>query len=238
MPSLISQPEALFREHGKDLQVIGYRETETLKGKKAEAAYRKAQVSLKMWFKINLPETKLSIVGPSEYSGWIIGGPCYYIADLTSEALAAFNKAWGSDSQWYVYDWPVAEWRKRVESAALLASPIDRPRMLNWWEMPSGFIFLSGCCDGRLLSRRDAWWRLQQLLPEYAGLELDTFLHGAYEPYMGVEKCIHWIYMDWNDISGLLAAEKYLKDVDAMRRLRSALAIADDAHVKISLDDF
>lgn len=121
MPCIVSTPEEWFRTQQRDLYVIQYRTEED--EDVDESAFKQAQKELNAWFDERIPHTPLRIIGASEYSGWLTGGPRYFTADFDPYGLALFKSAWDENSAWYVEIWPISDWRKRIDATQLLSSP-------------------------------------------------------------------------------------------------------------------
>ena len=254
MPYLISTPEDWFRIQKRDLHLIRVANEEQTYSKNE---YLAAQKKLHAWFADNLPHVSRSVIGPSDYSGWIEGGPCYITADLNPSDINTFSAAWDGNSFWRLEIWPFDDWLKRVESANLLTSPACHLQKLHsnfcsgfiqtarWWDTPKGVLMLDAYSKGtfvdmepgeHFLSLRDGWWRMQQLFPEFSGLEADTFPCGYFRTYQ-----------DKTQASGLMIeysfdakwdANEYAKDTKKIQHLKNVLGIGDEIPLEIYIGDF
>lgn len=244
MPQLISTPEDWFRNQMRDLYLICPAQESKFSKKK----YMAEQKKLHAWFADHLPHTPLSIVGPSEYSGWIEGGPRYLAADFDSAGLAAFTAAWGEEKFWRIEIWSFADWRKRVETVELLTSPVGNLQKIRWWDTPRGILMLNANTKGNflgglsvdasegLLSLHDGWWRLQQLFPEFSELKADTFPCGLYWPAEN-KNCPSFMIIEYV-FGGGWDSDNYAKDVQKIRSLKNTIGIPDDMPLEISIGDF
>ena len=148
MPMIISTPEEWFREQQRDLYLIVLNEN---LGQPPKDKYKEFQKLLNKWFDEHLPNTSLRIIGSSENSGWITGGPCYFTADFDAKSLAIFNAAWAPESEWKIEVWSFDEWRERVESVNLICSPGLEYEKIRWWNTSRGILFLNAITQGRFV---------------------------------------------------------------------------------------
>lgn len=244
MPLLISTPEEWFRNQMRDLYLISRSESE---GKFSKKKYIADQKLLNDWFDKNLPNTPLRIIGVSENSGYICGGPNYFTADFDSMGLAIFNAEWGNGTPWQIETWSFSEWRNRVESANLLPSPCFDVKKVRWWDTPRGILLLNATTVGRYLgggeestefslSLRDGWWRLQQLFPEFAEYEAYKFPSGFFRRSEKSDEKSYLI-LDWAD-SEEWDSEIYAKDVQKIQNIKNAIGIPEDMQLEIYDNDF
>lgn len=187
MPYLIDSPEGWFRKRQKDLYSLTYRwpeNTDELPEPEQKAIQEKNRrdcLQLTAWFDANLPTTERQQLGPSEYSGWVCGGPGSIAIDFDPAGLVAFKEAWGSnDSPWELEHESIAEWQQKLNNCQLLVSPRPAPENLHWWDTPTGFIFIAIPANGDSLSRYDAAWRLTQLRPDLSGALTEDYPYGTF----------------------------------------------------------
>ena len=242
MPYRIDTPEGWFRSKQKDLYVLDYLvddESDCLSDSETEAInkkYREDQKILSEWFLVNLPATPLEVLGPSEYSGYILGGPCNVVADFDEQSLATFCATWEkADSMWQVELKPYAQWLAQVRSCKLLPMPLATQQRVRWWDTPTGISLMSEAHDGILLSRRDALWRLQQLVPELKSAKLDDYPYGEYFPED--DKNPSYIVIDGGDPRiDTWDSSEYKKDQSRINKLREALGIPQEDSVEVAVD--
>lgn len=243
MPYLIGTPEGWFRINQRDLHLI--RPTKEI-GSREE--WLSAKEELYAWFADHLPAVPLGIVGPSEYSGWIEGGPAYITADLDSSGIAALNAAWKDGSSWKIETWLFDDWLKYIEAANLLSSPVpETQKWVRWWDTPKGILMLNATTMGpfvdveqgeNILSLRDGWWRMQQLFPEFSGLKADAYPCGHFwrledvkAPALLVIRCAYTELHGWE-------SHEYENDAGKIRKLKETIGIPDDLPLKVYVDDF
>lgn len=249
MPCIISTPEEWFRSQQRDLYVIEYRaperedEDSLAEDDEAQSRFMQAQKELNAWFEERLPLTPLRIIGASEYSGWITGGPGYFTADFDPAGLALFNAEWDENSAWYIETWPISVWQQRIEAAQLLPSPVGALQKMQWWDTPQGILLLSGYplkedayCENGFLSVEDGWWRLQQLVPELSEHQAETFPCGQFWPFRMDDKSHADIFVRfvWNQS---WESRAYIADPRNLQRLREAIGIPKGIVTDISLED-
>lgn len=249
MPQLVCTPEGWFRTHQRDLHLI--RPTKKEVSKKEWISQQK---KLHAWFAATLPSATLGVIGPSEYSGWLMGGPAYISVDIDSSGIGIFNEAWGADSFWKVESWSYADWRNRVESAILLQVPLTEMHdNLRWWDIPEkGILLLDANTTGTFvgvepeshtftLSKQDAWWRLQQLFPEFAEMEWDDFPCGYFRNFkdgkmsslLVIESLVGCAHPEKGWDSG-----RYSQSIEDIQRLKHAMCIPDGLDVRVCDGDF
>lgn len=246
MPVILDSPEAWFRTQQRDLYVIDYRKEPDFNDLDDEEDTRlriaQDQKPLKDWFKTHLPNTALSVIGPSEYSGWIEGGPCYLTADFDSAALSLFEASWDENSLWKIEVSLFSGWKQRIDSTRLLIAPLTEMKKLRWWDTPQGMLLVStytddpGYCEDGFLSLEDGWWKVQQAYPEYSGLSANTFPCGTFWPvrYKGHPPFVFVEFFwdqSWN-------SRDYVADPDNVSRLKHALGMPDDVEITLELQDF
>lgn len=241
MPYLIDTPEGWFRKHHRDIHVLEYEipdDFEKLSSRQQEALrkqYRQDSQILERWIKANLPRVELTILGPSEYSGYIIGGPTMKVADFDASAREAFEQHWAAGRPWRVRIEPYAAWAKKIESVRLLETPASSNESCRWWDTPQGIILMSTDLEGNLLSSYDAAWRLKQLRPEFVSVDDSAYPYGEYiiQPVESILLIGYGSYKipEWS-------GEDYKKDHQRLDKLRAALGLTCSHNVRVAVDDF
>lgn len=240
MPMLVSTPEDWFRNKKKDLYLFEYQVKVRGQSEKAYKAwskkYQEGQKTLFAWFEQNLPVVQIDFFGPSEYSGWIEGGPCAHGADLDESSQAVFRTAWHKPgSPWQLELQSFEQWSHRIDSCRLLPIPLAVTQSVRWWDMPGGIVLLSKGDDGRCLSRWDAWWRLVQLIPELANAGIDDYPSGE---YLVDETHGALIAIDYGDLRGnKWNGDAYQLDTSRIAKLHEALGISIDQPVRVVVGD-
>lgn len=242
MPYRIETPEGWFRTRQKDLYVLEHQVSEkhSLAISASEALnkeYREDKKIIYAWFSDNIPATALQVVGPSEYSGYILGGPCSIAADFDESSLAIFRAAWDKpDSRWQIEHQSYDQWLARIRTCVLLPVPLTKQQRVLWWDTPAGFILLSAAHGNSLLSRREACWLLPQLLPAFKDATIDDFPCGQYFPAEGQRQS--YVVIDYGDVFGeKWRGDDYGKDMAGVNKLREALGIAANDSVNIVVGD-
>lgn len=253
MPCIISTPEDWFRAQQRDLYIIQYRAPYENNMERPEeydededvdeSPFQQAQKELNAWFDERVPHTPLRIIGSSEYSGYIIGGPTYFTADLDEHGFALFKSEWDENSSWYVEVWQVSDWQKRINAVQLLPSPVIELQRMRWWDVPQGILLLSaytsnyGYCENGLLSLEDGWWKLQQLFPELSEHQADTFPCGQFWPFRMDNKSVTDIFVEfvWDQSWD---SNAYVKNPQNLKRLKEAIGIPENVTTQMSIYDF
>ncbi|NJD07803.1 MAG: hypothetical protein FIA97_15095 [Methylococcaceae bacterium] len=243
MPSIIQSPEGWFREKEKDLYTFDYCARWELHASKTkesaqQSEYRRNLQNLKTWLSSDLHETPLTRFSASEYSGRIEGGHGYLAAEMDDAKVAQFNETWNfPDSPWRLKILLYADWLKKINSCQLLSTPLAARQPLRWWDTPHGFMLLSATREGSLLSKRDAWWRIPQLIPALQEIKPESLPYGEYWPFP--ESRSGYILIDCGDISiESWKSRKYAKDTVRITLLREALGITKNQNIGIYVSDF
>lgn len=241
MPT-IDMPEEWFHTRKKDRYVLHYRVDEDAYSRPDRAIkalvkkYYKDEKVLAEWFSENLPTTEISIVGGSEFNDYFIGNRCVISVDFDESSLAKFNETFGrADSLWWVEIQSYAKWLDKVHSCRLLSVPLVTQQKVRWWDTPTGIILMSKTHDGDLLPYEDAWWLLQQLIPELRDVYRNAYPFGEYILIENNEYS-NLIAIDWGDYDfRTWNGEKYGKDQSCIHRLRQALGIPERNLVRITV---
>ena len=245
MPYRIDTPEGWFRKNHRNIHVLEYEiqeDFEKLSSRQQEALrkqYLRDCEIVDQWIKTHFPHVELSILGASEYSGYILGGPTMKVADFDVASLEAFEQHWTVGQPWRVRVEPYADWAKKIESVHLLKIPGCPNESCRWWDTPQGIILLSADREGNLLSRHDAAWHMKQLCPEFANLDVFAYPYGEYiaQPDKSNEKMLlvvaygNYKIPEWS-------GEEYKKDSLRLDNLRSALGLSQSHEVRVVVDDF
>lgn len=242
MPRLIETPEGWFRTRQKDLYVLQYQVSNqhSLSEKATKALnkkYREDQKTLYAWFAENLPDTEVQVLGPSEYSGYFLGGPCSIVTDFDAPSLAIFRATWEKpDSPWQIEHQTYDQWLAKIRSCVLLTVPLATQQRVLWWDTPAGIILLSAAHDNSLLSRWDAWWVLPQLLPVFKDTNMDDFPCGQYFPAEDPRRS--YVVIDYGDLHcDKWRGDDYQKDTVRIAKLRKALGIPTENFVNFVVGD-
>lgn len=244
MPYLIGTPEGWFRINQRDLHLI-----RTTKEISSREEWLSTKEELHAWFADNLPSVTLGIVGPSEYSGWIEGGPAYITADFDSSSLAAFKAVWKDGSSWKIETWLFDDWRKYIEAANLLSSPVpETVKRVRWWDTPRGILMLNASSMGpfvdvepseRCLRLEDGWWKIQKLFSEFSGVKADAYPCGHFWRLEGERGAsllaVRHTLPLWRDTWD---SHQYVNDAGKMQELKNALGISDELPLEIYEDEY
>ena len=184
MPQLIRTPEEIFRTEAKDIYFIA------IKDDKGQGS--PAWGEIKEWLRINVPNSRVEMMAPSEQSGWISGYFGELRVDFSEADLAAFCTRWenadgGSlDPRFQCYCIPYQPWFEKVSQ---YVPAIERPAELGlaqWWDTPIGFVYHQISlqeADQKELKRHpgnahDLWFNFSRLIPELASLNPSELTHG------------------------------------------------------------
>lgn len=214
MPHLIRTPEDIFRAERKDVYTLEFRQQDPL-------ANRETYEEMEAWFKQHLPESSTEMLGPSEHSGWIEGGPTSLRIAFTDADLATFCAQWENadgtslDSRFQCCIRPYADWwEKRGKFMPTLERP-EKPGASVWIETPLG-ILNHVLTDTDVLyhpaNARNLWANACDQWPELKTLDLENLRHGLVGKYDSPES--PWVLL-WNRPFGEMFKNK---DIDAYWR--------------------
>lgn len=132
MPRLIRTPEEILREEKRDLYYV---EFSSVDGIFDERENPPGRAELIAWLEKHAPQCQIEPLGPSERSGWIVGGIHGRIrVDFDAEGLAEFCRVWenpdgmSNDPRFQCMLIRYVDW-KRKEDKRELAPP--RPHVMQ-----------------------------------------------------------------------------------------------------------
>ncbi|MBY0465739.1 MAG: hypothetical protein K2W33_12425 [Burkholderiales bacterium] len=183
MPMLVRTPEEILQAEKKDLYILRSNETERRNAP--------GLVMIKEWIKEHLPGTHMELIGPSAYSGMIIGGIGRDIwVNFSPEGLAAFCAHWEKDDQsldprFQCFVYPYAQWYQEHGRFVPTRDKPSRVGITQWWYTPLGFIhhtlseedsqgveFHPADIHDILRSAKSKW-------PELKGIDFCAMTHGS-----------------------------------------------------------
>ena len=138
MPMLVRTPEEILQSQQKDLYILRSSET--------ECRNAPGLLMIQEWIKENLPGTHMELIGPSAYSGMIMGGIGRDVwVDFSPEGLAAFCARWEKDDQsvdprFQCFIYPYAQWYQEHGRFVPTRDKPSRVGITQWWYTPLGFI--------------------------------------------------------------------------------------------------
>ena len=184
MPRIIRTPEGVFREEGRDIYVVCFKDED-------EAAAEQAESDLTAWVEANIPGTPLEPLGYSEKSGWICGVMGLRI-DFSEEGLKKFCDRWENaegkslDKRFQCFLLQYKTWLEKSERYIPIRDQPEGPGITLWVDTPLGFIYhqISAKEAKQLKSQkhpanwRDLFWHAQKLWPELEGVATDKLTYG------------------------------------------------------------
>lgn len=195
MPYLLETPESWLRDKKRDLHVI---EVDTRPCAEDPDEYEYVcpltkgglPEVLAEWLRAALPQTATGIIGASELSGWIEGGPISPFVDFDAEGLARYVAEWEGDGQRaagsgfrrVTHDY--RQWRAQLSACVVSRLPPEAPQNCWWWDTPIGLLWSphrfmeEGDAYSSVSNYRDLWIQAQELYPELSGLSLDDVVIG------------------------------------------------------------
>lgn len=137
---LIRTPEDIFRAEGKDVYCLHFNQDD---------ASQVAQTRSEMldWLSQHLPGTRTELVGPSEHSGFLMGGPAALRVDFSEQGLAVFCARWENpetglslDPRFQCFLMPYADW---LAEHGHFVPTLDKPGHVGlavWIDTPLGVL--------------------------------------------------------------------------------------------------
>ncbi len=185
MPQIIRTPEDVFREEGKDVYVVCFKD-------EGGAAARQTKRDVIAWVDANLPGTPVETLGYSEKSGWITGGVMGLRIDFSEVGLKKFCDRWENakgeslDKRFQCFLLQYKTWLENSERYVPTRDRPDGPGLTLWIDTPLGFIYHQvSATDAKKLkgkmhpaSWRDMFWHAQKLWPELEGVDTDKLTYG------------------------------------------------------------
>lgn len=255
MPELITNtPEAWFRSRQRDLYLISFSLAGLTSGLKPKKKTQREIKKLQDWFAAHLPDTSVTRMGPSEYSGWLAGGPSYLAVDFDEAGLALFCAAWESaegkslSPYWQCELWPYALWRDQLSRFSVLESALNSRHIVRWWDTPQG-VLMVGLDNGKeqtqpaqennaWLSPEDGWWLLCQHYPALSSYSDHTFPYGHLKPAVARDQKQRAVLVVDYWVDGWPQTREYIQDPANIARLRQALSVPESMPLEIVEGDF
>jgi len=118
MPRILRTPEDILRETKTDLFFVRFTNGLEAHCRGKEPAGKK---EMEDWLQTHLPGTRLELIGPSEFSGFLCGGIGGDYAFFASEAeVSQFAKVWEDESshsldpRWQCFCYSIEEFWRRL----------------------------------------------------------------------------------------------------------------------------
>lgn len=189
MPMLISTKEQWFRKEKRDIWKLDfdlpYEQYQKLGDKKVQKMYKDEMGELNAWIEANQPQVKWHVFGPSEYSGYMMGGPSYNVAEMTDDEVAQFNTKWCAHPYWRLERQRYSDWRTFLDSFEVWNESDAIPFKSNWFDVPGiGIVVLhkvAECSfneDSPILSTSDAIYRINELYATSTSPQESCQYHG------------------------------------------------------------
>jgi len=246
MPYLLESPEGWFRTRHRDIHELVYDIPEELwllskrKRNFYQRQYRQDCKKLSWWLKKFLPDVEYLTLGPSEYSGYILGGPMIRVVDFDAESRQRFENLWTGRQPWRIEVRPYVDWAAKIASVRIYDAPGVPDAPCLWWDTPSGFILMSAYDSQRLLSFYDAEWLLREKRPDIGLVEKECFPRGKFFPPDTGREHPAQIWAGYGPVTRENAwlGQDYIADESRVSALKKALGLTADQPVEVDYDDF
>jgi len=181
MPMRVSTPERWFRMRQCDLYQFQLAEGQ-----------KELPVELKDWIAENLADRTIELLGPSEHSGWIMGGPCYPTLAMSEEEVLKFSHRWEDDSgksndpRWQCYQRRYSDWFEQFDRIEVFKGSPPKGMQFRWLFCDAGLYWLRGHYQDSDASHRDFpgepciddWWWACRKFPEIEAATVSSFMMG------------------------------------------------------------
>lgn len=183
MPMLVRTPEEILQTEKKDLYI--------LRSSEPEQRNAPGLVMVQAWINQHLPGTHVELIGPSSYSGMIIGGIGRDVwVNFSPEGLAAFCARWEKNDQsvdprFQCFIYPYAQWYQDHGRFVPTRDKPSRIGITQWWYTPLGFIhhtLSEADSQGVEHHPTDAYDMLRSaksIWPELQGIDPSAMTHGS-----------------------------------------------------------
>ena len=228
MPQFIRTPEDIFRAERRDVYALHFCET-------TSKAIQKTWQEMKAWFERHMPDSPTEMMGPSEHSGWIEGGPSALRIAFTQADLQRFCDEWeypdgsSKDPRFQCCLHPYQTWwDERGHYMPTLQRPAS-PGVSVWIESPLGMlchVLTDDKATSHPASARDLWANACQQWPELQKVELHDIAHGQ---VLHLKDRRHWLML-WNDSFANMMSHQRKTEAD-WRRLADWLRLPQDAEI-------
>jgi hypothetical protein len=177
MPAVIGTPEQWFRTQGCDffeISPIDDSEENFIFGDIPDRRRVEILAEAEEWFKQHLPHRSITILGPSEYSGFICGGPRMRVVALDENDLKLFGKF---DARWVCYQWRYQDWLDRFDNIQTTPGIPPAGTSCRWFLCKAGLFWIKdGDYPGE--PRFDDWWLIRRRYPDLLIKKNEVFLMG------------------------------------------------------------
>ena len=184
MPMLIRIPEDIFRAEGKDVYCLHFKQDDALQVEKTRS-------EMQDWLSQHLPGTRTELMGPSENSGFVMGGPVALRVDFSEQGLEAFCARWENpetgeslDPRFQCYLMPYADW---LAEHGHFVPTLDKPEHVGpavWIDTPLGVLThvlppeQAAQAAAHPAYYRDLWMHAVKLWPALQALDVHKLVHG------------------------------------------------------------
>jgi hypothetical protein len=230
---IVSTPEEWFRSKGTDFFEL--RPTED-----------GAQLPQELldWVAAALPGRSVQRLGPSEYSGYISGGPSMEVLELNAQELAAFCARWEDadakciDPRWQCYQWPRQDWLDKLARVEVFEGLPPPGTVCRWFLCDVGACWFRGSYFGKGRKNfegepgRDDWWLVRQRLPHLKIAEGEFFAMG-FNAIGHDEKriVVYELYQERDGDVGYAGFERFSKETVFTDRIRQDLGVPEDVEI-------
>ena len=239
MPMLIQSPEQWFRTLARD-----FYEFRPAKGQTG------LPLELTDWIKEKLPHRALTLLGPSEHSGWICGGPTMYVLAMDPQEVDAYTARWEEtsgrciDERWQCFQWPYSGWLLKFERIDVSKGRPMTGTQYRWLLCAAGLYWLRGSYteeseaikDFPGIPCRDDWWWACQSFPEVQTDRKQLLMGSDWVNDAGERVVTFDAYRQEDDDLKFDLIWDRVDREQAGQRVRSALHLTDEVKIHYGFD--
>lgn len=228
MPQLIRTPEDIFRAERRDIYALHFRET-------TSNAIRNTAQEMKAWFEQHMPDSVLEVMGPSERSGWIEGGPTALRIAFTEPDLQRFCKQWehpdgkSKDPRFQCCIHPFQRWWNQHGHYMPTMQQPNGPGVSVWIESPLGMlcnVLDDAQVESHPASALDLWANACQQWPALQDVNFNDLHHGQ---VLKLKEPGQWLML-WNESFASMASQGGRTDAD-WRQVADWLRLPKDSRI-------
>jgi hypothetical protein len=178
-------PEKFFREYGQDLiaiDFVDFKFNEVISGYADDQPTIEALCeSMLQWLDQFCPNSPYFVLTPSEYSGYLMGGPMMLSCIFTGDDQLKLTQQWRKDSKPLRYEirsFSHSEWLAMLKATSCSQGDETPALPCRWWLINETLYAVGQNCNGHVLSIDDAEYRIRDEFPALKTLDLSHFPSG------------------------------------------------------------
>lgn len=178
----IRTPEDIFRTEKKDVYALRFHQDKP-------AQKEQTLAEMQRWFHLNMPQSPTEILGPSEHSNWLEGGPTMLRIDFWQGDLERFLETWETrdgltkDPRFQCCLLSYDEWLQEYSGYIPTLERPSSPGVALWIETPLGTISHVDTTSPRLkhhpTNYETFWMHAREIWAELENSEITDHHYGS-----------------------------------------------------------